>query len=127
MDFREDLARVASDPEMLRHAIRRAGNRELAEDALQEAARAIAERRSSQIIENLRGFFYVALIHEIDHQLGRQAAFPAADIVVLCDRGQDRTSFSTALPLRRSMRRPRCACSPKQSWNGSSVSTPARC
>ncbi len=72
--------------------MRRAGSRELAQDAMQETARAIAERKSPDVIENLRGFFYVSLIREIDHQLGRPAAIPAADIGALSDRSQGRTT-----------------------------------
>lgn len=98
MGFHEDLARIASDAEMLRRAVRRAGSRELAQDAMQETARAIAERKNSEPIENLRGFFYVALIREIDHQLGRPAAIPAADIGALSDRSQDRTTSAARLP-----------------------------
>lgn len=88
MGFYDDLAGVAAEPEMLRLATRRAGSRELAEDALQETVRAIAERKCSEVIENLRGFFYVSLIREIDHQLGRPAAMPAADIGAISDRCQ---------------------------------------
>jgi DNA-directed RNA polymerase specialized sigma24 family protein len=97
MGFHEDLARIAGDAEMLRRAVRRAGSRELAQDAMQETARAIAERKNSEPIENLRGFFYVALIREIDHQLGRPAAIPAADIGALSDRSQDRTTPAARL------------------------------
>ncbi len=71
--------RVVTDTEMLRLAIRRAGSRELAEDAIQETARALGERKSLDAITNLRGFFYVSLVHEIDHQLGRPSAIPAGD------------------------------------------------
>ena len=88
MGFYDDLAGVAAEPEMFRLATRRAGSRELAEDALQETVRAITERKSSEVIGNLRGFFYVLLIREIDHQLGRPAAMPAADIGAISDRCQ---------------------------------------
>jgi DNA-directed RNA polymerase specialized sigma24 family protein len=98
MDHHQDLARIVADPEMRRLAVRRAGSRELAEDAMQETARAIAERKNPDAIENLRGFFYVALIREIDHQLSRPAAIPAADIGALSDRGQDRTTPATPVP-----------------------------
>ena len=94
---RQELARIAAiaaDPEMFRRAARRAGGRELAEDAIQETVRAIAERKSPDAIENLRAFFYVALIREIDHQLGRPAAIPDADISLTSDRHQSRTSLS---------------------------------
>jgi hypothetical protein len=53
MGFHEDLARIAIDPEMLRRATRRAGSRELAQDAMQETARALAERKRGEAIENL--------------------------------------------------------------------------
>jgi hypothetical protein len=74
--FDDDVATVATDAEMLRLAIRHAGSRELAEDSIQETVRALGERKSPDAIGNLRGFFYVALIHEIDHQLARPSAFP---------------------------------------------------
>ena len=95
---RQELARIAADPEMFRLAVRRAGCRELAEDAMQETARAIVERKSPEAIENLRAFFYVALIREIDHQLGRPAAIPDADISLTSDRHQSRTSLSAQQP-----------------------------
>lgn len=86
-----DVARIATDPEMIRRAVRRAGSRELAEDALQETVRAIVERKNPEPIENMPGFFYVALTREIDHQLGRPSAIPAADISALSDRGPEPT------------------------------------
>lgn len=94
MDFHEDLATIVKDAEILRLAIRRAGSRELAEDAIQETARAVAERKSLDAIENLRGFFYVALVHEIDHQLGRTSAILVGDAVELAGG----TSLARALP-----------------------------
>lgn len=93
MGFHEELARIATDPDMFRRALRRARSRELAEDALQETARAIAERRNRTAIENLPGFFYVSLIREIDHQLGRPTAFPTEDIGATSDRCQDPASL----------------------------------
>lgn len=94
---RHELARIAAiaaDPETFRRAVRRAGSRELAEDAIQETVRAIAERKSPEAIENLEGFFYVTLIHIIDHQLGRPAAIPDADISLTSDRHQSRNSLA---------------------------------
>ena len=55
--------------------------------------RAITGRKSLEAIENLPGFFYVSLIREIDHQLGRPAAIPVGDdIGLILDRAQDRRS-----------------------------------
>jgi DNA-directed RNA polymerase specialized sigma24 family protein len=99
MGFHDDLADVARDPDMIRRAMRRAGSRELAEDALQETVRAITQRKNTVAIENLRGFFYVSLIREIDHQLGRPAALPAGDIAAISDRCQDRTSPAVGLSV----------------------------
>jgi DNA-directed RNA polymerase specialized sigma24 family protein len=97
MDIYDDLADVAADQEMYRRAVRRAGSRELAEDALQETVHAIAGRRSPEAIENLAGFFYVSLIREIDHQLGRPTAIPVGgDIGLISDRAQVRTSPAAA-------------------------------
>jgi hypothetical protein len=97
MDIYDDLADVAADQEMYRRAVRRAGSRELAEDALQETVRAIAGRRSPEAIENLAGFFYISLIREIDHQLGRPTALPVGDdIGLISDRAQVRTSPAAA-------------------------------
>ncbi|MGI8450655.1 MAG: hypothetical protein ACR2MP_26450 [Streptosporangiaceae bacterium] len=99
MDIYDDLAELARDQEMCRRAVRRAGSRELAEDALQETVRAIAGRKSPEAIENLPGFFYVSLIREIDHQLGRPTAIPVGgEIGPISDRAQDRAS-SAAAPL----------------------------
>jgi DNA-directed RNA polymerase specialized sigma24 family protein len=100
---RHELARIAAiaaDPETFRRAVRRAGSRELAQDAIQETVRAIAERKSPKPIENLDGFFYVTLIHEIDHQLGRPAAIPDPDIGLTSDRHQFRNSlFAQPAPV----------------------------
>ena len=117
MGFHEDLARIASDAEMLRRAMHRARSRELAQDAMQETVRAIAERKSSEAIENLRGFFYVSLIREIDHQLGRPAAIPAADIGALSDRGQG--PYHSGRPCSPRFRARRGACAdPRRSGVG---------
>jgi DNA-directed RNA polymerase specialized sigma24 family protein len=82
--FHDELARIAFDPEIVRIATRRAGSRELAEDAIQETLRSIAERQGPAI-KNLRAFFHVALRHEINHQLGRPQAIPVEDIGVLSE------------------------------------------
>jgi len=97
MDIYDDLADIAADQEMYRRAVRRAGSHELAEDALQETVRAIAGRKSLEAIENLAGFFYVSLIREIDHQLGRPTAIPVGgDIGLISDQAQVRTSPAAA-------------------------------
>jgi hypothetical protein len=65
---------------------------------MQETARAIAERSVPTPSRTFRRFLYVALIRQMDHQLGRRAAIPAADIAVPSHRGQDRTTSTTLFP-----------------------------
>jgi hypothetical protein len=67
--FYHEVAAIAADPEVRRLALRRAGNRELAEDALQETFYAVARVKNPGRIENLRAFFCRALINEIRRQL----------------------------------------------------------
>lgn len=60
-DRYDELAVIAKDPDMRRHAQRVAG--ELAEDALQETWYAVAKARTGEPIGNLRGYFYRALVN----------------------------------------------------------------
>jgi hypothetical protein len=85
MGFLDDLARVAQDPEVRRLARRRAGSRELAEDALQETYLAVARARQPESIRDLRAFFRTSLIHEIDHQLARPNPRPVDGIAATAD------------------------------------------
>jgi hypothetical protein len=94
MGFHDDLARIVVDPEVRRLAERRAGCRELAEDALHETFRAVARTKSPGDIRDLRAFFRTSLIHEINHQLTRPAPIPTADIEGLSDRRQVGASLS---------------------------------
>jgi hypothetical protein len=57
----DELAAIASDPGMRRHARRVAG--ELAEDVLQEAWYAVAQAGAREPIGNLRGYFYRVLVN----------------------------------------------------------------
>ena len=125
MGFHDDLARVAAEPEMHRLATRRAGSRELAEDALQETVRAITERKSSEVIVNLRGFFYVSLIREIDHQLGRPVAIPAENIDMLGSRPRRYLPLSRLKAELLWRTRHTCASSPRPCCSGSVASVPA--
>ena len=85
MNFQEDLARLVLDPELRRFAERRAGSRELAEDALQETYRTVSGTKNPERILNLRAFFRTSLVHEIDHQRARKFPDPVEDIGVTSD------------------------------------------
>jgi hypothetical protein len=64
---------------MRRLAMARAGNRELAEDALQETYWAVGRVKDPGRIQDLRAFFCRALIREINHQRGRSSLVPVED------------------------------------------------
>ena len=80
MGFLDDLAKIVADPEVRRLAERRAGCHELAEDALHDTFRAVAQHEDPGDIRDLRAFFRTSLIREINHQLTRPAATPTEDI-----------------------------------------------
>jgi DNA-directed RNA polymerase specialized sigma24 family protein len=57
MGFDQDLTRVAQDPATRRLAERRAGTRELAEDAPQETYCAVERAKNPETMRDLRAFF----------------------------------------------------------------------
>lgn len=79
MGFHGDLVTLASDPAIRRLAERRAGSRELAEDAIQETIWHIS-RQDVRKIDNLDAYFRRALIHEISHRLSRPGPILVEDI-----------------------------------------------
>jgi Sigma-70 region 2 len=98
MGFLDDLGQLVEDPKIRRLAERRAGSRELAEDALQETFRAVAQTKDPESIRDLRAFFCKSLIHEINHQLARPVPVLTEDISPILERHQDRTSRSGPTP-----------------------------
>lgn len=98
MGFRDDLARVAQDPEIRRYAERRAGSRELAEDAIQETYWAVARVKNPQTIRDLRAFFRTAVAREISHQRGRSIPAPIDDIATTIDLHRNYASSSSSVP-----------------------------
>jgi Sigma-70 region 2 len=69
---------IREDPQIMRLALARAGNRELAADALQEAFYAMARQDCSKI-DDLRKYFSRVLINEI-YRLRRPGPVSVADI-----------------------------------------------
>src|ERR1700730_6723987 len=66
--FHHELLALWRDPKIWRLAVRRAGSRDLALDALQDTFYTVARVKDPDHIENLPAFFRTALTHEIDHQ-----------------------------------------------------------
>lgn len=77
--FQEELLLICTAPEIWRLALRRAGCRDLAEDALQETFYSVSRVKDPGHVENLRAFFCKALIHEINHQRGQLRLIPVED------------------------------------------------
>lgn len=77
-DYLRQLAVIREDPQIMRLALARAGNRELAADALQEAFYAMARQDCSKI-DDLRKYFGRVLINEI-YRLRRPGPVSVADI-----------------------------------------------
>ena len=77
--FHAELVRILNDPKVQRLALHRAGSRDLAEDALQEAFYSVARVKDPQHIENLRAFFCKALIHVIGHLSSQLAQIRVED------------------------------------------------
>jgi DNA-directed RNA polymerase specialized sigma24 family protein len=77
--FHEELLKLWMDPEIWRLALHRAGDRDLAEDALQETFYSVARTKAPSHIENLRGYFCRALINEVRHLRGQLRPVPVED------------------------------------------------
>jgi DNA-directed RNA polymerase specialized sigma24 family protein len=77
--FHAELTRIWRDPQIWKLALRRAGNRDLAEDALQETFYSVARVNDPSHIENLRAFFCRALINQISHLRGQLNPIPMED------------------------------------------------
>lgn len=73
MRFLDALALEAREPGNRRFAERRTGNRELAEDALQETYWTVAKVKNPEAIRNLRAYFRTALVREIIRQRSPQS------------------------------------------------------
>ena len=96
MGFSDDLAALARDPDTRRLAMRRAGSRELAEDALQETYWNIAKMAQPGSIRDLGAFFRTSLIREINHLRARRGPLPVEDIAAAGEQGA--ASSSRTLP-----------------------------
>lgn len=72
-EFQQELLAIWEDPKIRSFALGLAGNRDLAEDGLDEAYRAVSRVQNPQRIRNLRAYFCRTLINVINrlrYQLG---------------------------------------------------------
>lgn len=84
-EFLRQLLATREDPQVRKLAQRRAGDPDLAEDALQEAYCAVARVKDPARILDVRAYFCRVLINEIYRLRGQLGATPADDVAALAD------------------------------------------
>ena len=89
MGFLDALAEVRMHEDTCKLALRRAGNRELAEDALQQTYWTVAQTPNPERIQDLYAYFRRALINEIHHQLIQPASMLIGNIDAIADLGPE--------------------------------------
>lgn len=92
-DFLQELLEIRNDPKVKSLARRRAGDADLAEDALQEAYCAVARVADPAAIRDLRAYFCQTLIRKVYHLLGQLGAASVNDLASLADARQERSSI----------------------------------
>lgn len=78
-DFDRELLVIASDPRITSLARRRVGDRDLAEDVIQEALYSISRMSDPERISDLRAYFCTVVIHEAARLRSVQAPLPFDD------------------------------------------------
>lgn len=97
-NFQQELLAIREDPEVRKLARRRAGNPDLAEDALQETYCAVAGVANPAVIRDLRAYFCQALVHEVYRLSGRLRATLVEDPTILADVLQEKVGDSSVAP-----------------------------
>lgn len=98
-DFQQELLAIRKDPEVRKLARRKAGDQELAEDALQTAFCAVASVANPTAIRDLRAYFCRVLIHEVYRLRGQLGATLMEDFTRVADARQGWSGGN--LPARR--------------------------
>jgi DNA-directed RNA polymerase specialized sigma24 family protein len=96
--FFAELLAIREDPKVRGLALRRAGDRDLAEDALQEAWYAVAQVRDPGRIENLRAYFCRTLINKVYDLRGHQEPALVEDFESLAESQQGAAGCTPAPP-----------------------------
>lgn len=99
LDFQQQLREIWEDPQIRRLARRRAGNPDIAEDALQETYYAVARVADPSRIEDLRKYFCRALIHEVYRLLGQLGAVLVDDFAALAEARQAKAREQLPAPV----------------------------
>jgi hypothetical protein len=88
--FPPDLLAIWADPEVRKLAARRAGDPDLAQDALLQAVCAVAQAGDLQRINDLKAYFCRVLINEVYHLRGQLAAARVCDPAALAEMSNGR-------------------------------------
>lgn len=91
-DYLQRLLVIAEDAQVRRFALARAGDLDLAEDALQQTYDTMARVKDPSRIADLKGYFYRVLIRAIYAQRGQLGATLLDDFTGLADADQGKTS-----------------------------------
>lgn len=97
-DFLEQLAAIREDPKVKNLARSRAGDSELAEDALQEAYYAVARVGNREHIVDLRAYYCSVLLRTIHQLRGRLGTGLVDDFLRVADNWQRRAGGEPAPP-----------------------------
>jgi hypothetical protein len=97
-DYLERLAAIREDPKVKNLARARAGDSELAEDALQEAYFAVARVGNPEHIEDLRAYYCSVLLRTIHQLRGRLGTGLVEDFLRVADNCQRRSGGEPAPP-----------------------------
>ena len=97
-DFQQDLLAVLDNPRVKGLALRRAGDHDLAEDALQATFCAVSRVADPAAIRDLTAYVCKVLIREIYSLRGQLGATLVEDFASLADARQGRSGDSPPLP-----------------------------
>jgi DNA-directed RNA polymerase specialized sigma24 family protein len=97
-DFLRELQAIREDPRVCHFALGRAGDRDLAEDALESAYCAVARVRDPEAINDLRKYFCRTVTNEIYRLRGQLGASLVEDFEDVADTRQDRSGCGPVSP-----------------------------
>lgn len=99
-EFHEELRKIREDPQITRYALARArGDRDLAQDGLDDAFWSLGRVRHPERIRNLRAVVYRAVRNAINRQRNQLGAALVEDFGAVAERHQDEPGCH-ALPFR---------------------------